>query len=359
MSVYVSREHRDLKEGNRRILEAFGPRLDFSKGVFLKPNVVFALRDNSGQITRRAVVQSLVEVLRELDDRMDIVIGEGTAAGTDPQHNFSVSGYSALAEKLGVRLLDLNEADRVRVPWEYGHLSLPRTALERIYVSLPILKCSAAAGISGAMKNQKGLLAPGAKKEFHRRGLHAPIAHLNRAIQPHLTIMDGSRFFRGRILIAGDNTYEVDALTVRLLDTPEPAYLTTARDLALAGDDFEILGDDLAGLKSTRRLVPRKYQQVGRLRLWSNPRACSMCRFLFRDLVRPTGGIYSSLLASSRLARHAFEGAEVVFGREPEFHAASKRVICVGDCTGDLAMEEGYIHIPGCPPSKKDLVRLL
>ena len=129
-------------------------------------------------------------------------------------------------------------------------IQLPKLAFEKTYINLPILKISSAATISGAMKNQKGLLLPDMKKKFHKLDLHAPIAHLNNLIQPDLTIMDGINFFGKNILISGDNTYEIDSLSSKVLKIPKPEYLTIAKEIGVGNDDCKMLGDEITNLKT-------------------------------------------------------------------------------------------------------------
>ena len=318
------------------------------------------MREKSGEITRHAVVRAVIDVLRELSSNVDIVIGEGTAAGTNPADNFRVSGYATLAKELGVDLLDLNEVEHIKIKWKYGALALPKIAFERTYINLPILKQSSAAGISGAMKNQKGLLVPKMKKGFHKLGLHKPIAHLNKVVQPDLTIMDGINFFNNNVLIAGDNTCQVDQVAIKLLKAPEPEYIKLSRAIDVGSDNFPTSGDDIEELKSTYEHQPRQYKKFLRIRLWSNPRACSMCRYVFLRIKKfPMEDLRYTTLMYLKLLKYAITGAEIILGSKPHFQAQYKHVVCIGDCTKRLARDKGYTHIPGCPPTKDQMLKHL
>lgn len=72
MPVFIAKEQNNTKKAVRRIIEAFQDKLDLSKGVFLKPNIVFPVREKSGEITRHAVVRAVIDVLRELNSNVDI-----------------------------------------------------------------------------------------------------------------------------------------------------------------------------------------------------------------------------------------------------------------------------------------------
>jgi hypothetical protein len=247
----------------------------------------------------------------------------------------------------------------VGLEWEYGALQIPKIALERTYLNLPILKPSDAATISGAMKNQKGLLLSSAKKKFHKLGLHEPLARLNQLVQPDLSIMDCSNFCDERVLIAGDNTFEVDALASRMVGASEAEHLRISRQARAGGEDFEVVGSDVCDVRFRQFVEPSEFRQYLRLRVWSNHRACSMCRRVLSDIKHsPLRDLKYKLSMYWKLLKHALRGAEVVTGSEPVFVKDNPDVICIGDCTKKLAEDNGYIHVPGCPPSKGEMMRL-
>jgi uncharacterized protein (DUF362 family) len=359
LSVYIAKAGKTPRKAMDTILHVYQNRIDATKGIFIKPNIVFPLSEKSGQITQLRIVRALIESLREKHAGVRIVLGEGTAAGTIPSENFAVSGYSTLAREYGLDLLDLDRVEHVSVRWKYGVLKLPKIVREMTYINLPILKQSSAAVLSGAMKNQKGLLLPEIKKAFHRWGLHEPIAHLDAVIQPDLTILDASNLFKDNVLIAGDSTYEIDSLVVRLLGISEPGYLESRRNIGI-NPSPEILGERLESLQVKPLKEHGDYRSLLRLRLWSNPRACSMCRFLLQDVARfKKGDPISSFLSTVKLGKLAITGAELVYGFDPVVRPQYGKVICIGDCTKRLAKEMGYVFVSGCPPSRKDLIDIL
>ncbi len=339
-------------------MDAFLAGLDPARGVFIKPNVVFPVRPAGGEITSPRVVAALVEALRERYAGIDILLGEGVAAGRAAAENFRVSGYAGLAEDLRVPLIDLDGAERVTVDWKFGRLALPRAALERVYVNLPILKPSSACVISGALKNQKGLLLPAVKKQFHRLGLHEPIAELNAAVRPALTILDGSNFFGPGALIAGDNCGEIDAAACQMLGVAEPEHVRLARAAGVFADGYAVAGGRFALLRPELRPEAREYKHFGRLRLWSNPQACTGCRYLFheirRSLLSPR-----SLPGKAKLLACSIQGAEMIMGKNPSWRRGYRTVICIGACTREVAEEGGYLYVPGCPPALEDFYHSL
>jgi len=354
MAVWLSDGQKILKDAYHQILDIFITDEDCTRGVFIKPNIVFAVKQESGEITSLSFVKTLILAFRERHSNIDIILGEGVAAGCDPLENFDISGYAQLAHELNVPLLDLHCAERKTVAWKFGKLELPCVALERTYINLPILKPSSACVISGALKNQKGLLLPSMKKHFHRLGLHEQIAELNAVVQPALTIMDCSRFFGRNVIIAGDNCGEIDATACQLLDIDEPEHVKLARNARVFATGYSVLGDKINIKRISARPIVKEFKRLGRLRLWSNPQACTGCRYIFRD-IQLNLLKRENLLGEVKLLAYSIKGAEIIMGSNPQWRKEYPTVICVGQCTRYLAKEGGYIHIPGCPPSLSDL----
>ncbi len=354
MAVFLSNGRNKLRDTFHRILHTFIADADYARGIFIKPNIVFPVRPSSGEITSPVIVKALISALRERNPSVDILIGEGVAAGCDPQENFRISGYSKLAHELDVPLLDLDRAERKTVVWKFGKLELPRAALERTYISLPILKPSSACVISGALKNQKGLVLPSVKKHFHRLGLHEQIAELNAVVRPSLTILDCSHFFGRNALIAGDNCGEIDATACQLLNIDEPDHVRLAQGARVFEPGFSVGGDADAMRRTIARPLLKQSKSIGRLRLWSNPRTCTMCRYLFHDIQRNFHQPQRFKIGAKLLA-YSVRGAEVVMGSDPQWRRDYRTVICIGACTRQVAKEGGYLYIPGCPPTLSDL----
>ena len=354
MAVSIVREKRNLRTAVRRTVERWAEVIDPAREVFLKPNIVFPVRQSSGEITRIDVVRALIEEIRRINPGVSISMGEGTAAGSIPEENFEVSGFARLAREMHIALIDLHKSERKEIQWEYGTVKLPRVVFESTYISLPILKQSSAAGISGALKNQKGIITVQMKKEFHKLGLDARIVALNQVMRPALTIMDCSLFFEREVFIAGDNCAEIDATVCWLLGIEEPKHVQLSREKGLLGQTCTVVGDRLTPTDVKLRPEHKEFKSFGRLRLWANPRACSMCRYLFRDL---TGVPRSpnTLAVAAKLMTRAIRGAEIIMGADPVFRRERAEVICVGECTRKLAQENGYVHIAGCPPTVHQL----
>ncbi len=60
-----------------------------------------------------------------------IAMGDGPGVGLDVDEVFRVTGYSKLAARLGVELVNLNTAERRKMEWKYGELGVPAIARGR------------------------------------------------------------------------------------------------------------------------------------------------------------------------------------------------------------------------------------
>lgn len=207
--------------------------------ILLKPNLINA--DPHPVTTPAACCEALVHYIRACS-RARIVVAEGCGVpemSTD--EIFARLGYTALARRLGIDLVDLNSApvQTIADPGGEGHppMMLPEIALTHYLVSVPVLKAHSLADLTGAMKNMMGLLPPdhygsgGAwrKASFHA-DLHRNIRALNRCRAPDLSLMDASvglaSFHLGgppcdppaATLIAGYDPREVDRRAAGLLN---------------------------------------------------------------------------------------------------------------------------------------------
>jgi uncharacterized protein (DUF362 family) len=358
MTVLLSDGQKTLTEILNSILDAFLTEADYGRGIFIKPNIVFPVRPQSGEITSPLLVRTLIATLRERRANIDIVLGEGVAAGCDPQENFQVSGYTELAAELNVPLLDLHNVERQKVTWKFGTLDLPKVAFDRTYINLPILKPSSACVISGALKNQKGLVLPNVKKKFHCLGLHQQITELNAVVKPALTIMDASRFFGRRTFISGDNCGEIDATACELLGIEEPEHIQLSRTAQIFAPGYRVDGPKIRTKRASSNLKVKEAKRLGRLRLWANPRACTMCRYLFHEIKQDALNL-QHLSAKTKLLAYSIQGAEIVMGSHADWRKEYGTVLCVGNCTRRVAKEGGYTFVPGCPPTLEDLYNSL
>lgn len=111
--------------------------------VIIKPNLVLALPSDTGLTTDPRVVQAIVELCRSVNPS-DVTIAEGSG-GTDTKMAFERCGYSELARRYEVNLVDLNESQTTMVDVPDGKafqaLGVPNIILESdVLINVPKLK---------------------------------------------------------------------------------------------------------------------------------------------------------------------------------------------------------------------------
>lgn len=175
--------------------------LPADKPIIIKPNLVEVLPP---PITTPAVlIDGLIAYLRGITDN-EILIGEGTAALTyDTYHAYAELGYTTVAEKHGVSLVDLNDEpsvylrDQSRTRWP--EMYLPEIAMNCFLLSVPVLKAHSLSQVTLTMKNMMGLAPPehfqqggGWKKSAFHLGIQDAVADLNRYRTPDFTLLDAT-----------------------------------------------------------------------------------------------------------------------------------------------------------------------
>jgi uncharacterized protein (DUF362 family) len=191
---------------------------DRKKRIGLKPNLVVARPADGGATTHPEIAEGLIRYLREKGFQ-DLVILEGSWVGDSTRQAFPRCGYTALAKKTGVELIDA-QADSYRSYDCRGmKIEICDSAMALDFmINLPVMKGHCQTSVTCALKNNKGIMSDREKRRFHSLGLHKPIAHLNTVARNDFIVVDG---------ICGDLDFEEGG-------TPIPAgRMFAARDPVL------------------------------------------------------------------------------------------------------------------------------
>ncbi len=206
------------------------------KKVVLKPNVIYNLPDKAIN-TNPAVIEAAIQLLQEKGAK-EVIVAEGTAYQRDLTDLLYSSGIAPMLELRGVRFVDLNHDDVVKVPSKGGYTGreftwMPKTIAEAdLIVSMPKLKTHHWAGATLSMKNMYGIV-PGLKygwpkNNLHVTGIEANIVELYETLAPQLAIVDGitgmeedgplfGKNRNSQVLIVGTDLVAVDAVCCRLM----------------------------------------------------------------------------------------------------------------------------------------------
>ena len=170
--------------------------------ILVKPNLVEAL--DPPITTPVFLVETLVACLAEIAPHAEIIVGEGCGSlDYDTFHSFEFLGYSEMAARMKVRLVDLNEAELVRNAKKecrrWPEMYLPKIAFDAYLISVPVLKAHSLAGVTLTMKNMMGLAPPShyqrgghwKKASFHD-DMQEAVYDLNRYRTPDFTLLDAT-----------------------------------------------------------------------------------------------------------------------------------------------------------------------
>ena len=182
------------------------------KSVLLKPNLVDVVPGKE-VTTHPMVVAAAAECFLQMGARQ-VLVGEGPGHQRDTELVLHESGMSQVLRECGVRFVDLNRDELVKVLLDsnltgLGHLWLPRSVLEAdVTVSMPKVKTHHWAGVSLSMKNMFGIV-PGMKYGWpknllHWRGIHESIADICSTVRVGLVIADGILAMDGNGPLHGD-----------------------------------------------------------------------------------------------------------------------------------------------------------
>lgn len=256
------------------------------KRVVLKPNLVEYHRDKVINTDPR-FVSAVIELFKR-EGAAEIVVAEGPGHWRNVQFLVNESGLGDVLRAHGVRFVDLNHDEPVKVTnlgrcTGLDHLYLSRTVLSaEVLVSLPKLKTHHWAGATLSLKNLFGTL-PGIcygwpKNELHWRGIPNSIVDIALTHTPHLAIVDGIIGMEGDgplngtakpvgALVMGADLVAVDATCCRLMGLPPerlPTLMLAAeKRLGLLREEMiPQLGVSIAELAQRFELPPKVEKQL-------------------------------------------------------------------------------------------------
>ncbi len=214
-----------------------GEVLAQQSAILIKPNLVNA--SPHPVTTSVACCEAVVRYVQAYAPGAEIVVAEGCGdASRSTPEIFRIHGYTDMAERCGIPLVDLNTAELRKISHSecsaFPEIYLPEMAFTHYIISLPVLKAHSIATITGTLKNMMGFAPPKhyggswKKSAFHRQ-MQQALIDLNRYRRADLSLLDASvglaEFHLGgrqcspppKKLIAGYDPVEVDRKAADLL----------------------------------------------------------------------------------------------------------------------------------------------
>ena len=236
-----------------------GARLPQERLIIIKPNLT---NSSPPPVTTSVAAVEAVYNYCKNHTKTEIIIGEGCGTGTTPEV-FAALGYTDLAKRHGIKLIDFNQAETVVLKndnaLQLKQFHMPRIVREAFVISLPVLKDHSFTKTTIAMKNMFGI-APGRfyagswnKSKLHNPSTDKSVVDVCLYKNPDLSVADASVALKGTHLggkhktldsiLAGFDPVAVDALGSKLLghNPKRLEYLTLANGLLGSVDNIEIV----------------------------------------------------------------------------------------------------------------------
>lgn len=359
MAVSIVRA--DFKNVKEKIKEAIG-LINYKptkNKIFIKPNIVnsYGSPDN-GVVTHPKVLEAILECFADYE----VVIGEGSAVGQNTDEVLQVTGIKKLANKYGVKVLNLDTAERQEVKWKYGSLKIPKIVFTHEYINVPKMKTHHTTQVTLSLKNQKGLLFPKDKKWFHLQNLNDCINALAQVIKPNLVIVDGIICLEGNgpgdvvgkrkylgLILAGQNAIEVDNVCCQIMgfkvkDIPHIPYVEHIETKGIPL--VKVISPFLPPLDPLKKYncYVHSYQPCS---------GCLETLSLSLNIIKKSPHKLLRFIKVGVIGRLDFITG--INSCLPQNYG--KRVICVGDCAKKCAKENNLPLIVGCPPLPEKVVK--
>ena len=261
------------------------PILKKSKEVYIKVN---GITFNKHSYTSPEVLKAVIEYLKERGAKVHVM--ENSTQANLTRLVFTVTGYKELCEKLGVKIIYLDEEETFSYEFKYKPSSeetpggynlktyrLPQTVKKIIenrdsvtYINLPKLKTHSMAVVTLGIKNQWGFPQHADRGKDHNYNLHSKLVEVYDIIKPDITIIDGIKgtihghypllvwedqhVIPFNILIGGSDTLAVDVVGTRIfgLTIDDVPHLKLAYKRGLGEGDLnkiKVIGKDLGTYK--------------------------------------------------------------------------------------------------------------
>ena len=227
--------------------------------VIIKPNLTNA--DPPPVTTNVKAVEAAYKYCKS-HRKAKIVIGEGCGNGTTME-TFKANGYTRLADKYGIRLIDFNEEKAIvlkrKDALQLKQVYIPEIVKDAFIISLPVLKDHCFTTTTIAMKNMFGIApAPFYRGSWNKSKLHSPSTHKSVVDmclykKPDLCVVDASVALAGThlsgkcrdlgLILASFDAVAIDAVGSELLghNPKKIQYLTLADRMLGSLDNIEIL----------------------------------------------------------------------------------------------------------------------
>jgi uncharacterized protein (DUF362 family) len=348
------------------LLGGFKSRILKGDSVLIKPNILVPISYKTGAITNPFLIEALIDLLRA-EGVKKITIGEGSVVGIKTDESFTESGWDKLAERKEVKLIDFKKEKFIPMSVPNGKILkfiyVPESLLvSDIVINVPVMKTHDTYPATLGLKNMKGIVREKDKKRYHLWGLSQCIVDLNKLLQPHITIEDGTIGMEGYgpvygtpanlgVIISSFDVVAADCIAAEVMDIrPDTIeYLKLAIEQGLGNgniSDIEIKGLQVKDVRKKFSAASLEEEELKKYNIQIlEDGACSGCRTTLEAFIYRMQN--DKLL--SNIKDHTF-----VLGQNVNVPGNLKgTIVKFGACTKTLDIEtnnQELYYVQGCPP---------
>ncbi len=265
--------------------------------ILIKPNFLAAKKPEDVVTTHPSIFKAIIKLLKE-NGYNNLSYGDSPATA-NPINVAKVSGLDEIAQENNIIFGDFQSGQSVRYPngrkikvFDFANAVVDNDAI----ISLPKMKTHALTRITGAIKNQFGLIYGLNKSSYHSRfpviyDFSEVLLDINEFVKPRLFIMDGIIAMEGNgpkngnpiamnTILISDDPIALDTIFATLVDL-KPEFVPTIDLGEKYGignsklENIELLGDPLKPLinkdfKVDRLPVRGEAPKLGKLKYIRN-----------------------------------------------------------------------------------------
>jgi uncharacterized protein (DUF362 family) len=236
MSLVYLQKTKNRKEFTLKALEKVEEELVGAKKILLKPNIVSF--EPYPTTTHPEVLETCLEFILNLKKEVLVADGPASDAGNS-QKIIKEHPLKKVCDKFQLPLIDLCSGPMKEIKTKVSKLKISTIPFEYDFtISLPVLKSHEGCTITGALKNQFGLLAGKDRIILHAapwKDIHKAIAEINLIARPNFWIVDavqtiivtneirhGGKVEKLGYMLAGKDPVSLDIEGLKLLKTVDP-----------------------------------------------------------------------------------------------------------------------------------------
>ena len=354
------------------VIEALS-NLDLSqlknKRILIKPNVGRIAPPDSGYNTHLETVAAIIATLNQLGVE-SIAIGESPIVGVDIFEAFKRAGFTDMAARYGVELIDFNAEPPIVKQIPQPRILSETKICSQVYdfdvlISVPVAKTHMHTGVTLGIKNLKGCLYRHEKVRYHQleylkktfpeKTLDSAISDLAMVLMPSMTVVDGYIGMEGLgpsggkpkksdFAVASFNAMGADVVACQLMGLnaeaiPHLKIIGERKGLSIHVDDYNITPENYRHYISAYEKPPTKISVEFPGIEVQDVDSCSSCLSSLMLFLKRFG---------EDMSQYALCDGKFHIAIGKGVNKAMEGTVFVGNCTRN--MQDKGIYVKGCPP---------